>query len=207
MTREPDRRAHWDRVYASRQPGEVSWYQPSPDLSLAMIGLAGADPKAGAIDVGAGASRLAARLLDAGYQPVTVLDVSPQGLRRLREELGERAAQVEFVEADVTQFRPRRRYGLWHDRAVFHFLTEPGDRRAYVETLRATLEPGGAAVIATFAPDGPERCSGLPVRRHDAESLAAELGPDFMHVESRREVHRTPAGVEQRFGYHLFRRR
>ena len=201
-----DRREHWNKVYLDRTPEEVSWFEAVPSMSLALIGRAGTDPASGAIDVGAGASRLAGLLREAGYDPVTVLDISREALRRLREELGDRAAGMEFVETDVTTFRPARRYGLWHDRAVFHFLTDEAEQRAYVEVLERAVLPGGAVVIAAFAPDGPARCSGLDVQRYDVATLSALLGAEFEPVESREAMHRTPAGVEQRFGHHLFRR-
>ena len=201
-----DRRAHWNRVYLDRSPKEVSWFEERPSDSLALIERAGPDPAAGAIDVGAGVSPLAGLLRAAGYEPVTVLDISKEALRRLREELGDRAAGIEFLETDVTTFRPARRYGLWHDRAVFHFLTDEAEQRAYVDVLGRAVLPGGAVIIAAFAPDGPTRCSGLDVQRHDATTLSTLLGARFRWIESRAVIHRTPAGAEQRFGYHLFRR-
>jgi len=204
-TRASQRRDHWNRVYTSRLPTEVSWFQQQPETSLALIRQSRIERTAGLIDVGAGASRLAGQLLDAGYGPVTVLDVSAAALDHLRTELGERSGRVELVEADVTAFEPQRHYGLWHDRAVFHFLTDPADRRAYVRVLRAALAARGAVIIAAFALDGPPRCSGLEVVRYDAASLAGELGPGFELLESRPEVHVTPGGAEQRFEYHLFR--
>jgi trans-aconitate methyltransferase len=201
-----DRRDHWNRVYLERSPGEVSWFEARPSTSLALIERAGVDPAAGAIDVGAGASPLAGLLREAGYGPLAVLDVSGEALRRLRSRLGERAAGIEFIESDVTRFQPTRRYGVWHDRAVFHFLTDEAEQRAYLDVLERSLQPGGVVVMATFAPDGPTRCSGLDVQRHDATSLEALLGAEFARIESRAVLHRTPTGVAQRFGYHLFRR-
>ena len=202
-----DRREHWNKVYATRSHDEVSWFETTPAASMDLIGRAGVDRASGAIDVGGGVSGLAEALLDAGYAPVTVVDVSGEALQRLRARLGARAADVEFVESDITAFRPARAYGLWHDRAVFHFLTEPADQRAYVEVLERALQPGGAAVIAAFALDGPTRCSGLDVQRYDAATLAERLGAGFRLLESCNVLHRTPSGAEQRFGYHLFRRR
>ena len=201
-----ERREHWNRVYRTKSPDEVSWFESSPAASLALITRAGVDPGTGAIDVGAGVSGLAGALLDAGFKPVAVLDVSREALERLRAKLGEHAAGVEFVETDVTAFHPTRQYGLWHDRAVFHFLTDSTDQCAYVEVLERALRPGGAAVIAAFALDGPTRCSGLDVERYDAATLASRLGRGFRLLESRDVLHRTPAGAGQHFGYHLFRR-
>ena len=201
-----DRREHWNRVYLDRSPREVSWFEERPSASLALIERAGLDPATGAIDVGAGASPLAGLLREAGFEPVAVLDISGEALRRLRSQLGERAAGIEFIESDVTEFQPARRYGLWHDRAVFHFLTDEAGQRAYADVLERSVEPGGAVVIAAFAPDGPTRCSGLDVQRHDATTLSTLLGAGFRRVESRAVTHRTPAGAAQQFGYHLFRR-
>lgn len=199
-----DRRAHWDQVWRTRKPEQVRWYQPEPRVSLELIAAAGIAQNAGIIDVGGGASVLADRLLDLGYTNLAVLDIAGAAMQVSRSRLGARAAAIAWHEADVTTFEPPRRYALWHDRAVFHFLTKPGDRRRYVATLRKALKPGGAVVIATFAPDGPPKCSGLDVVRHDEQSLGAELGEDFELREVRREIHRTPSQAEQRFIYCRF---
>lgn len=198
------RREHWDQVWRTKTPEQVSWYQTEPALSLALIAAAGIAKDAGIIDVGGGASILVDRLLDFGYTRLAVLDIAGAAMQASRARLGARAAAVEWHEADVTAFEPPRRYALWHDRAVFHFLTETGDRRRYVATLRKALQPGGTVVIGTFAPDGPPKCSGLDVMRHDEQSLSAELGGGFALREVRRELHRTPAGAEQRFIYCRF---
>ena len=199
-----DRRAHWDQVWRSRGPEQVSWYQPEPRVSLELIAAAGIARDAGIIDIGGGASVLVDRLLDLGYTNLAVLDIAGAAMQASRSRLGARAAAVAWHEADVTGFEPPRRYALWHDRAVFHFLTQAGDRRRYVATLRKALQPGGTVVIATFAPDGPPKCSGLDVMRHDERSLGAELGEDFLLREVRRETHRTPSEAEQRFIYCRF---
>ncbi len=198
-------KAHWERVYADGYE-DVSWFQAQPDLSLRLIASSGVDKHAGIIDVGGGASSLVDCLLDQGYSPVAVLDVSPTSLRYARDRLGSRARNVSWVEADVTTFSPPRRFGLWHDRAVFHFLTDAAQRLAYVQTLRRTLISDGAVIIATFAMDGPTRCSGLPVERYDARKISAELGPEFSLIEEVSEVHRTPLGSGQTFSYFHFRR-
>lgn len=200
-----DRRAHWEQVWRTKAPQQVSWYQPEPTVSLELIEAAGIAKDDGIIDVGGGASVLVDRLLDRGYANLAVLDIAGAAIQASRARLGPLAARVEWHEADVTSFDPPRRYGLWHDRAVFHFLTEAAGRQSYVATLRKTLKPGGAVVIATFAPDGPPRCSGLDVMRHDETSLAAELGDGFVLLEARRETHRTPWQAEQRFVYCRFR--
>lgn len=199
-------RDHWNHVYDSKTPEAVSWYQPRPALSLALIAASGVGKDAGIIDVGAGASTLVDCLLDEGYSSLAVLDWSGMALAHGRARLGARAAEVQWYEADATRFEPSRRYGLWHDRAVFHFLTQESDRRAYVATLKHTLEADGHVVIATFAPDGPAKCSGLDVMRHDGASLQRELGEEFELRETRRETHLTPRQSEQRFVYARFQR-
>jgi SAM-dependent methyltransferase len=198
-------KAHWEGVYAGGYE-DVSWFQARPDFSLRLIRSTGIAKDAGIIDVGGGASSLVDCLLGEGYSPLAVLDISPSAIGYARKRLGDGAKRVSWFEADVTTFDPPRRFGLWHDRAVFHFLTDEAQRRAYVQTLRRTLTPDGAVIIATFAKDGPTRCSGLPVERYDAQKISAELGPEFSLVEQVREVHRTPPGNEQAFVYFDFRK-
>lgn len=200
---EAGRQAHWNEVYAHKEPDAVSWYQREPALSLELIGRAGVPAGARIVDVGSGASGLVDRLYDRGYR-VTVLDLAESALERSRTRLGARAADVDWIVDDVTSWQPDRTYDLWHDRAVFHFFTDPADRAGYRRALEAGLAPGGHAVIATFAPDGPERCSGLPVVRWSAEELADELG--LLLVAELREAHRTPAGGIQSFTWALLRR-
>jgi trans-aconitate methyltransferase len=195
------RRAHWEQVYRDKAPDAVSWYQARPVLSLELIAASGIGKDEAIIDVGGGASVLADCLLDAGYSSLAVLDLSTAALAASRARLGPRASQVEWHEADVTEFLPPRRYALWHDRALFHFLTDAGDRRRYMATLEKSLAPGGAVIIAGFAPDGPPKCSGLEVRRFDERMLADELGAGFELRETRHEIHRTPWQSEQRFIY------
>ncbi|WP_333825837.1 class I SAM-dependent methyltransferase [Pinisolibacter sp.] len=198
--------SHWEGVHSTRGETEVSWFQASPEPSLRLIERAGIAPSASVIDVGGGASRLVDALLDRGFASVAVLDLSAAALGRSRARLGSRAAAVDWIVADATAWTPTIPYDLWHDRAAFHFLTEEPQRAAYVERLRAALRPGGHAIVATFALDGPERCSGLPVVRYDGESLARALGPGFERVETVADLHRTPSGGEQRFQFSLFRR-
>ena len=197
---------HWDRIYATRDPDSVSWYQQVPEVSLALIEATGAGTEDAILDIGGGASGLAGHLLDRGFTDVTVLDIADAGMAHARRRLGPRAGAVEWIAADVTAWRPARAYAVWHDRAVFHFLVEEAARRAYRTVLHRAVTSGGSVVLAAFAPDGPERCSGLPVQRHSAESLAAELGPEFALEETRREEHHTPAGGAQRFLWARFRR-
>ncbi len=199
-----NRQQHWDRVYQTKSSQDVSWYQRRPDLSLALILATGARKDAGIIDVGGGASLLVDFLLDNGYTQLAVLDISAAALSLSRSRLGKSADAVEWFEADVTSFEPPHRFGLWHDRAVFHFLTDAVDRRGYVATLRRTLLPGGTVIISTFAPDGPPKCSGLDVVRYDEHSIAAELGAEFQLRETRHETHVTPWRAEQQFNYFRF---
>ncbi|MCW8836334.1 MAG: class I SAM-dependent methyltransferase [Rhodospirillales bacterium] len=196
-----DRRRHWEDVYAGKKPEEVSWYQKSPETSLALIAASGIGKAAPIIDVGGGASRLVDGLVGRGYGDITVLDIAEGAIDASKERLGASAGSISWVVADVTVWRSPRIYALWHDRAVFHFMTSAADRAAYIATLRAGLAVGGAAVLATFAPDGPEKCSGLPVRRYSPASLCAELGSGFVLEESRSEVHTTPAGGNQKFQF------
>jgi trans-aconitate methyltransferase len=197
---------HWEDVYAKKAENEVSWFQAEPVTSLEFIRHCGAAKDAAIIDVGGGESRLVDRLLEAGYSDVTVLDLSVHAIDATRQRLGARAADARWIVADVVQWTPERRYRLWHDRAVLHFLTEPDDRAAYVRNMLSAVVPGGCIVISTFAPDGPERCSGLPVRRYSAETLADELGAQVRLVETAREDHTTPWGAVQRFQYSRFTR-
>jgi 2-polyprenyl-3-methyl-5-hydroxy-6-metoxy-1,4-benzoquinol methylase len=201
-----DRSPHWENVYATKGEAEVSWFQSNPAISLAMIRAATANHSAGIIDVGGGASRLADALLHEGYRDLAVLDLSAKALQTSKLRIGAVGATIDWIVADVTTWRPQRTYDVWHDRAAFHFLTDPEDRAAYVERLRTALRPGGQVIIATFAPDGPEKCSGLPVQRHDSASLAAQFGTDFALVETRRETHHTPWQSTQAFQFSRFRR-
>ncbi len=191
--------AHWDQVWTTKDPERVSWFQPTPETSLALIGTR---PRR-VLDVGGGASRLVDALLDRGME-VAVLDLSAHALEQAKRRLGSRADEVRWIVGDVRTVEDLPPVDLWHDRAAFHFLTDPGDRARYRAQLLKTVRPGGEAVVATFAPDGPARCSGLPVQRWSADALAAELGLDLL--ESRRQVHRTPWGAEQRFTYARLRR-
>ena len=201
-----DRQAHWQNVYQTKGERDVSWFQETPEISLDLIRATGAGTAASIIDIGGGASRLADALLDEGYGSITVLDLSDQALATSRARLGARAAQVSWRVADVTAWRPAATFDVWHDRAAFHFLTEPQDRSAYGECVREAVRPGGHVIIGTFALDGPERCSGLPVVRHDHATIGEVLGRSFRLAESRRHDHRTPGGAIQRFQFSRFRR-
>ena len=196
---------HWDRVWAEKDPDEVSWFQAEPRTSLEMIDALNLPPTAPIVDVGGGASRLAGELLERGFRDVTVADVSEAALAKARERLGAAGEEIKWVKADVRSQDFGRRFALWHDRAVFHFLVEQEDRERYAEVLRHSLAPDGHAVISTFGPDGPTSCSGLPTARYDAEELAAALAPAVSLVASRLAVHETPSGKEQQFLYAHFR--
>ena len=202
-----DRSAHWEGVYATKGETEVSWFQESPSISLDLIRHANPDHEAAIIDIGGGASRLVDSLLSEGYRSIAVLDLSANALDAARRRIGPAAAGVDWIVADVTRWQPARSYDVWHDRAAFHFLTEPRDRVAYVERLRSAVRPGGQVIIGTFALDGPEKCSGLPVQRHDGASLAAELGASFELLETHAEAHHTPWNSTQAFQFARFRRR
>jgi trans-aconitate methyltransferase len=200
------RHAHWENVYQTRAEREVSWFQQSPEISLDLIRATGAGVDSSIIDIGGGASRLVDAIVDEGFAAITVLDLSEKALATAKARLGTRGAGVEWIAADVTTWEPTQTYDVWHDRAAFHFLTEPKDRAAYVGRILRAVRPGGDVIIGTFAPDGPERCSGLPVVRHDAAALAKVLGPSFGLIESRNHAHRTPAGAIQHFQFSRFRR-
>jgi SAM-dependent methyltransferase len=203
---EADRQAHWDRAYREKGEAGVSWFEARPEVSLELIRETGMGANSRLIDIGGGASRLVDALLEAGWRWPTVLDVSPAALETARARLGEAAERVEWIAADITKWSPARTYDIWHDRAVFHFLTDPADRAAYRQAMNAALHPSGFAVIGTFAADGPERCSGLPVMRYDAAALAEAAAPGFELVAERRHVHRTPWDSEQTFQFVVLRK-
>jgi ubiquinone/menaquinone biosynthesis C-methylase UbiE len=198
---------HWESTYAAKAADRVSWFQPHAQRSLRLIEEAGAAPGEGLIDVGGGASTLVDDLLERGHSALSVLDVSAAALEVARVRLGEKARAVRWIEADITAAElPQQAYALWHDRAVFHFLTEAEQRRAYLANLLGALRPGGHLVVATFAEDGPALCSGLPVVRYSAARLQEAFGAAFTLLRSEDEAHRTPAGALQSFIYCYFRR-
>jgi SAM-dependent methyltransferase len=201
-----DRVAHWNAVYSTKGERDVSWFEDVPALSLRMLETAGLGADTCVLDVGGGESRLVDALLARGLRCLAVLDVSGAALSRTRTRLGALGDVPTWLEADVTGEWSLPPVDIWHDRAVFHFLTADVDRARYRQRLLGTLKPGGSAIVATFAPDGPERCSGVPVARYSPASLAAELGPAFELVESQPHVHTTPWGGAQSFQYSRFRR-
>ena len=195
-----DTRSHWEQVYATKDPERVSWFRPHLERSLELIERAAPDRLASILDVGAGQSTLVDDLLARGYQNITVLEISRAALDGLKERVGEAGAAVRWICGDVTETAlPKAGFDVWHDRAVFHFLTEAGQRRAYVEQVRRALKQGGSLIVSTFGPSGPERCSGLPTMRYDALSLGLEFGGRFRLVESSLQMHTTPSGAEQQF--------
>lgn len=193
--------SHWETVYRQYREEEVSWFQATPATSLRMIAALDLEPDAPILDVGGGASRLADGLLNAGYRHITVLDITEHALQQSQTRLGERARLVEWIVADVLTFEPESVWDVWHDRAVFHFLVSEADRARYRRTLNRALRPGGHAIIATFGPRGPEKCSGLPVARYDPATLASTLGAGFQLCHTELENHTTPGGVQQEFLY------
>ncbi len=201
-----DRETHWENVYSSKGEAEVSWFQETPAPSLELLGLTGAQSSSAIIDIGGGASRFVDSLLAQGFESVTVLDLSAAALASARARLGSKGNRVKWIVADATEWQPSEIYDVWHDRATFHFLTGEKEQNAYIQRLKHALRVGGHVIIGTFALDGPEKCSGLPVARHSAESLAALLGTDFALVDSRRHEHSTPWGAVQKFQFSTFQR-
>lgn len=199
-------REHWQKIYSEREPTAVSWYQENPARSLILIEETGVPTDVPVIDIGGGASRLVDRLSEIGYAALTVLDLAPIALAHAQQRLGERARDIIWIDADVLDHPFAHTYEVWHDRAVFHFLTEQADREGYVAQLESAVAPGGHVIIATFSPDGPEMCSGLPVQRHSPESLTDCLGTSFDAVDFQEEAHHTPSGKTQHFLYGRFRR-
>lgn len=195
-------RAHWETVYQSKAVDEVSWYRPHLEVSLRLI--ADAAPNAGSaiIDVGGGEATLVDDLVVRGYSDITVLDISPAAIDVARARLGLSAAAVQWITGDITAVElESARYDVWHDRAVFHFLTSADDRAAYVRQVARAVRPGGHVIVATFGPEGPDKCSGLDVVRYDAEHLHGEFGPKFRLLDSVTELHETPWGAPQQFMY------
>lgn len=198
---------HWEHVYTTKPEHSVSWFQEHARQSVQLIGSTGVTTAARIIDVGGGASTLIDDLLAEGYQHITVLDLSEAALAASRARLGERASGVSWLVGDITQLElPRHAFDVWHDRAVFHFLTTPEERGAYVNAVLRSVKPGGHVIVATFADDGPEKCSGLPVMRYSADKLHAEFGAPFTLLQQEREEHHTPFGTVQKFIYCLCRK-
>lgn len=201
-----ERQTHWENVYSTKDEQAVSWFQETPSPSTELLALAGASPSSSIIDVGGGASRLVDVLLEEGFADLTVLDLSATALAAAKARLGTRAKNVNWIVADATEWAPPRLYDVWHDRAAFHFLTAESEQQSYVARLRRGVREGGHTIIGTFALDGPEKCSGLPIMRHSAESLAALLGEGFELTDTRRHEHTAPSGARQAFQFSTFKR-
>lgn len=201
-----DQTQHWENVYQTKNSTEVSWYEPYPKQSLDLILQVAGESRGRVLDVGGGQSFLVDRLLDAGFEYVTVLDISRTAIDATKLRLGNRASQVKWIVDDITNRDALGEFDVWHDRAVFHFITDPGDRKHYVELLKRSLPIGGHFVIGTFAKGGPEKCSGLSICQYDAATIQAELGSSFEPVKCSEYQHTTPSGKPQDFFFGEFRR-
>jgi 2-polyprenyl-3-methyl-5-hydroxy-6-metoxy-1,4-benzoquinol methylase len=201
-----DKREHWETVYQTKSSSEVSWYEPDPKQSLERIVDVAGNSRGRVIDVGGGQSFLVDRLLEAGFPHVAVLDISQAAINATKARLGDRASQVEWIVADITQRDSLGEFDVWHDRAVFHFITDPEDRTHYVELLKRSLPIGGHFVVGTFAKGGPDKCSGLPICQYDAATMQVELGPSFEPVECSEYLHTTPTGKPQQFFFGTYKR-
>jgi ubiquinone/menaquinone biosynthesis C-methylase UbiE len=198
---------HWEQVYSTRMAEKLGWYRPRLDLSLAWIDEIGLDVGDPIIDVGGGTSTLIDNLIDKGFESITVLDISENALKTSRKRLGRQSRDIMWLDADVTSHRlPKNQFMLWHDRAMFHFLTAEEDRLTYRANLLRALRPGGHAIIGTFAPEAPPRCSGLPVKRYDPDHLRTELGNELVFIKEEKMLHITPGGIEQWYQFSLFSR-
>lgn len=199
-----DRKTHWQNIYRKKSPLDVSWYQKKPELSLKLIQNSGLSKNEAIIDIGGGSSELVDYLQKDGYTNLSVLDISKNALDSARMRLGNIAENISWFETDITEFSPPHQFSIWHDRAVFHFLTRKEDRNSYVQVLKKALKPGGHFIIAAFAIGGPEKCSGLDIIQYDSAKLIAELSGDFELIEETGEVHITPGNKEQKFIYFRF---
>ena len=197
-----NKKAHWEKVYQTKSDQQVSWFREHLDNSLQLILSTKADKSAAIIDVGGGSSTLADDLLTQGFTDISVLDISAAALEKSKTRLADKSAKIEWIEADITKVSlPENHYEVWHDRAVFHFLTEEEDRRKYIKLVMCSLKVGGHIIIASFGLDGPQKCSGLDVVRYNPEKMKNEFGDDFKLVKSLNETHKTPFGTTQEFIY------
>ena len=201
-----ERKKHWGDVYQDKSSSDLSWYQKEPKLSLELIRSTNAASNDAIIDIGAGTSVLVDYLSKEFFTNLTVLDISENAIAIAKKRLGKSAKSINWIVSDITKFDVFQKFSLWHDRALFHFLTDPSDRGIYVKALINAIRPEGHLIIATFAIGGPEKCSGLKIVQYDSEKMIAELGDNFKLVEERKEVHITPANKEQKFNFFLFRR-
>lgn len=197
-----DTKSHWEKIYKTKAPNQVSWYRRHLETSLALVERAAADRSSSIIDVGGGESTLVDDLVARGFQNITVLDVSESAIEATKKRLGQVANAIHWIAADIAQVELEpRTYDVWHDRAVFHFLTDPQQRMTYIRQVLRSVVPGGHVIVSTFGPEGPTKCSGLEVMRYDADSLHHEFGKRFRLVESSKELHDTPSGTTQQFLY------
>lgn len=197
--------AHWENVYQTKSSTEVSWYEPEPKQSLDLILEAAGEKRGRVIDVGGGQSFLVDRLLDSGFKQVAVLDISSAAIEATKARLSERASQVEWIVADITQAESLGEFDIWHDRAVFHFLTDSDDRERYMKLLKRSLPIGGHFIVGTFAKGGPEKCSGLPICQYNATTMQEKLGPSFEPVKCSEYLHTTPTGKSQQFFFGVYK--
>ena len=202
-----NRKDHWERIYQKYSPTEVGWYQSYPERSLKLIHNTGSGIDSNIIDVGGGISTLSMHLLDQGYKKLSVLDISGNSIERAKSQLDEKSREINWIEADITKYSFTEQYDIWHDRAVFHFLTKAEDRKGYITSLNQALKLNGHLIIATFSLDAPPKCSGLPVARHSSETLQSELGDNFILAEAVVEDHVTPSWVKQNFIFCRFIKR
>ena len=202
-----ERKAHWEEMYRTKLPDEMGWYETYPAMSLKLVLLAGIDKNAHIIDIGGGISFFSDKLLDKGFKHITVLDISGTAIEKAKARFGKQAANIIWIEAHITEFEPSRTYDLWHDRAVFHFLTDPADRKKYLEVMKRALNPTGRVIMATFGLNAPPKCSGVDVARYSPELLSREIDGDFELMHAFDEIHITPSGKEQPFIYCLFAKR
>jgi len=201
-----DRESHWNKVWAKYRETEVSWFQETPSLSIDLVKRYAADRGARILDIGGGSSRLVDVLLADGFRHVGVLDVAEPALKVARDRLGSRASSVEWILSDVTAYEASQPWDVWHDRAVFHFLVDAGDQESYVRAMKRSLAESGVVVIATFGPEGPEKCSGLDVKRHSPKTLGEAFGSEFVLLDSHIEIHSTLGAKDQQFVFCVFRR-
>lgn len=200
-----DRTQHWENVYQTKNSTEVSWYEPDPKQSLDLILQVAGESRGRVLDVGGGQAFLVDRLLDAGFAHVAVLDISKTAIEATKARLGDRASRVEWIVADITHCDSLGEFEVWHDRAVFHFITDADDRKHYVDVLKQSLPIGGHFIVGTFAKGGPEKCSGLPICQYDKDRMQAELGPGFELVECSEYLHTTPTGKPQQFFFGIYK--
>lgn len=201
-----DKKNHWEGIYQTKKVDEVSWYQLRSEQTLRLIDSAKLDPKARIIDVGGGTSSLVDCLLERGYKNLSVLDVSEKALTTVKERLDRKTEVVEWIISDILDFQPHKKFDFWHDRAVFHFLTNPKEREKYLEVMSGALNIDAYVLISTFGPEGPEKCSGLPVQRYDSDSIQHTLGSGYQLLSTEQEIHLTPWGSHQQFVHCLFKR-